>query len=610
MPKPKARHRKTPDYSANIGLIGIVIVVMGGAMLISAQVGAGPAIIIAGFTAIFFTLGIGGGSLRGDLRKAAWYGPLTALSASVPRIVAEHQLVVALALAAVIIFVAGLLPALGRNYQQAGLGLGLITVLGFALQTDTGSAPQTVLGAFVGVVFVVLLRILLKFRDPSDVTRALAAETLTRSDPGFGQAYTMWLRDKPVRWIDEVLQVAVGYRTLRGVLEGQDAVRVDARAEEVAAVVAVQKPPPATTGSPCGAPASDPNPSDPVAVRHALRALDRIEQLARDRDESIAADAGATRRVFARASIRSVLVWRSQILRHALRTVIGVVLTFLLAWATVGPKDPLVTSMATAAFAILQISWSQTLVKAKQRLLGVGGGAAVMALALWLLPQGWLLPFALFGALAGLWLIASNQVLSIGAFVLVSVGMNVVTRGLDPSRTLIEYVLLLLAGVTIGLLCGFVVVPHLEPDRVDSRVRGARGAVAQLLRDTARLAPTATGTGAGSVRPAALAQPLHEVRTAAQNLASPLHRSDEQSGVSATQCRSLATRFETLAIVGLVEAGEGRLTAETLDAAADALAEPLDEKDAVQTPDFVRLAEWVGTESRQLCTSADRGLSQ
>ncbi|MEO8851230.1 MAG: FUSC family protein, partial [Allobranchiibius sp.] len=580
----------------------IVIVVMGGAMLISAQVGAGPAIIIAGFTAIFFTLGIGGGSLRADLRKAAWYGPLTALSASVPRIVAEFELGVALAVVAVIVFVAGLLPALGRNYQQAGLGLGLITVLGFALQTDTGSAAQTVLGAFVGVVFVVLLRILLKFRDPSDVTRELAAATLTQPDPAFGQAYTMWLRDKPVRWIDDVLQVAVGYRTLRGVLEGQDAARADARAEEVAAVVAAQKPSSPATDSPADAQLPDPSSSasDTAAVRHALRALDRIEQLARSRDEDVVPDATATRRVFARASIRSVLVWRSQILRHALRTAIGVVLTFLLAWATVGPKDPLVTSMATAAFAILQISWSQTLVKAKQRLLGVGGGAAVMAIALWLLPQGWLLPFALLGALAGLWLIASNQVLSIGAFVLVSVGMNVVTRELDPSRTLLEYVLLLLAGVMIGLLCGFVVVPHLEPDRVDTRVAAAREAVVQLLQGTARLAPTETGQGGGSVHPAVLVKPLHEVRTRAQNLASPLHRADEQAGVSATECRSLATRFETLATVGLVEAAEGRLSAETLDAAAAVLAQPLGEEDALGAPDFVRLAQWVGIGSRQL----------
>lgn len=46
-------------------------------------------------------------------------------------------------------------------------------MLGFSLQSDTGSAAQTVIAALVGVGFVVALRVLLKFRDPSDVTRDL-----------------------------------------------------------------------------------------------------------------------------------------------------------------------------------------------------------------------------------------------------------------------------------------------------------------------------------------------------------------------------------------------------------------------------------------------------
>ena len=128
------------DYSANIGLIVVVVVVMGGAILIADQLGAGAGTILAGFTAIFFTLGVGGGSLRADLRKVTWFGPLTALSASVPRIIGEHSLGAALALVCVIIFVAGLLPVLGKNYAQAGLGLGLATVLGCALQAGPQSS--------------------------------------------------------------------------------------------------------------------------------------------------------------------------------------------------------------------------------------------------------------------------------------------------------------------------------------------------------------------------------------------------------------------------------------------------------------------------------------
>lgn len=257
-----------------------------------------------------------------------------------------------------IIFVAGLLPVLGRSYTQAGLGLGIATVLGFALQADVGSPGQIV-----------------------------------RAEPAFEQAYTMWLRHKPVRWLGETLRVAVGYRTLRTILSDHDAVSADLRASQVAAVVAAREPAARESAPPSpgtGEPAGD-TPSVTDALGRALRTLDRIETAARARDTAAVPDAPATRRAFARASVRSVLTWRSQMLRHALRTAIGVLLTFLVAWATVGARDPLVTAMATASFAVLQISWTQSLFKAKQRILGVSGGVAVMAVALWLLPASWLL---------------------------------------------------------------------------------------------------------------------------------------------------------------------------------------------------------------------------
>ncbi|MEO9222038.1 MAG: hypothetical protein ABI251_09745, partial [Mycobacteriaceae bacterium] len=207
-------------------------------------------------------------------------------------------------------------------------------------------------------------------------------------------------------------------------------------------------------------------------------------------------------------------------------------------------------------------------------------------------------------ALTGLWLIASNQVLSIGSFVVVSVGMNVVGRGLDPTRTLLEYVLLLAAGVVIGLLIGFAVVPHLRPERVDERVHRTRQAAADLLQCTAQLASPAAGEPDQRGVPNALMRPLYRTRTAAVNLGSPLNRKDEQAGVRVADCASLATRFETLAIVGVLEAGAGRLTAQTLSAAADALlglSDPSPNRDVEQpeSAEFVQLARWVGTSSTE-----------
>lgn len=80
--------------------------------------------------------------------------------------------------------------------------------------------------------------------------------------------------------------------------------------------------------------------------------------------------------------------------------------------------------------------------------------------------------------------------------------------------------------------------------------------------------------GAGAPRqngaPHALLRPLYRMRTATANLRSPLHRKDEQAGVRAADCLSLATQLDTHALVGVLEAREG-LTDETLSAVADAL---------------------------------------
>lgn len=268
--------------------------------------------------------------------------------------------------------------------------------------------------------------------------------------------------------------------------------------------------------------------------------------------------------------------------------------------------------MAMAAFAILQISWTESLFKAKQRLLGVTGGALVLSLALWLLPSSLLLPFAALAAFTGLWMMASNQVLSIGSFVVVSVGMNVVSRGLDPARTRIEYILLLFTGVAIGLLIGFAVVPHLRPKRVDERVRLATETTTDVLRAIAALPPAATWPSRWRSVPKPMTRPLFRMRTAVLNLGSPLHHKDEQAGIQLEDCAALATRFETLAIVGLLEVSDGGLTSATLRAAADALGgrdtdAPTGDACEAGSVKFVRLASGVGrrsTESVEACAEA------
>lgn len=66
----------------------------------------------------------------------------------------------------------------------------------------------------------------------------------------------------------------------------------------------------------------------------------------------------------------------------------------------------------------------------------------------------------------------------------------------------------------------------------------------------------------------------------------------------------MATRFETLAIVGLLEVGDGRLISETMSAAADALADleadaPMDDTVEAGSVKLVRLAAGVGRRSAE-----------
>lgn len=618
-----------PPASAGVVLVVIVLVAAVSAIFLATELGFGASGVIAGYTAMFFVLGGGGGSLRAGLRKAAWFGPLMALSVSIPRILVEDHRWVALALACVVVFIACLLPALGPDYTLSSLTLGFSALMGLAVQTQTGAPWQTVCAAFVGVASVVVLRTLMSIRDPSAATRQLAAATLTADDPGFGQAYDTWLHDRSVRWIGEVLHGALGYRFVQQELAPEEAAAAATAAKTAAQGVAARAAgsSPAASAAPTCPPtdasaaagAAEPHASD--AWRAARGYLDRVEDAARDRDERRSDGASAARHALTVARLRSVLTWRSQILQHAVRTTVGTLLVFLIAWGTVGPHDPLVISMSMAAFAIMQIGWAESLRKARDRVLGVALGAVLAALALWLLPHSWLLPVAMVAAVLGMALVLTNQVWSVGCFVVLSIGMNVSTRGLDPARTVVEYIVLLAVAVGIGLLLGFVILPRARPEPAAVRIRAVCSTAADLLRAqgvrvagerAARAEGTAdSGSVRGDLMPVIV--PLQRLITETANLRSALLPADERAGVTAEECDGLATRLETLAVLGAMEAETGRVPADALVAAAAVLdgggAAPAagtdsGPGDAAAKSDFERLAEYVRDGSESLMDRA------
>lgn len=107
-----------------------------------------------------------------------------------------------------------------------------------------------------------------------------------------------------MKWLGESLRTAVEYRTIWTILGADDRAKADQRAAEVYGVIASQK------SSDLGRHASAAlviAPTKALALNEALRTLDRIEEIAARRESAKTSGAAATRRAFARASVRSVL---------------------------------------------------------------------------------------------------------------------------------------------------------------------------------------------------------------------------------------------------------------------------------------------------------------
>lgn len=132
-------------------------------------------------------------------------------------------------------------------------------------------------------------------------------------------------------------------------------------------------------------------------------------------------------------------------------------------------------------------------------------------------------------------------------------------------------------------------------------MRRARAAAAELLRGATQLALPTAGAPRSRI-PRSVAKRFYRMRTAVLNLGSPLNLKDERAGVDAHGCAFLAIQLETLALVGVLESSNGRLTAQTLSAAADALLESRDDTGTgdvgvADQPELVQLAGWVGRSS-------------
>ncbi|GAA4849468.1 hypothetical protein GCM10025787_35460 [Saccharopolyspora rosea] len=483
-----------------------MLLVVGGIGGLGAAVGLGAASVLAALTGLFCFMAAAGGALRPDLRVLAGVAPAMVVGVAVPRLVAEASEWAGIALVALIVFVAALLPALGRRYVQVGLGLGMASLFGYGYQLTGVASPVQIVGAPVlAVVVVVALRALIGARDPSGPTRAVLAEALSAEPPPDpAESLRAWHGDRPVRWTAQVLAGAIEFRAVLGVLADRCRMLPADRAQALESTLDSAREEAARLAGTVRSQVPD----DPAEVaREALSpgfpgatvdlvdrmwsALESVRSAAFRRDTTRVRVSAEPWREVLRVTSGGTLSWRSTQLRHAVRCAVGVLVALVV--ASLRPGDPLTVPFLMTTFAIMQPEWRDTLAKAVQRVVGVLAGAVVLAAVIRFLPTSALVPVAVLALLVGFWFMRSRPVVFNGCIVLMSVGLNATTRQLDPADVLVEYLVLIGLAVVIGLLFGFAAVPGVRRpgsrelvDRACSSVRALLLHVADVMRGRER----------------------------------------------------------------------------------------------------------------------------
>lgn len=471
-------------------LILALVITLVPAYLLGSAAGAGPASILAGFIATFSTLALMGGALRPDLRLALWLVPLLLLASAVPRLLAEISRPAAAVMVAVLIFSTSLLPLWGTRLNNVGFGVGMVTLFGYGTAFTSAVSPwQLVVAALSGTGFAVALRVMIGVADPSKDTRHALADVIDGEGGELNVAVALdkWAVDGRQRWLGDALAAAVRYRLalssadalnrLEPSQRGESALgEVRDRAAQLADQLRTKNPRIAARESEVDTDPAELASSGPVCgyLAAAQDALHELENALVERDHS-KVQPTSSEHTFRREALRPAVRLRSVQLRHALRTALGVSIV-LIATTYLSPDDPLVATALLTVFGILQASWRESVAKAVPRVVGVFVGAAILALAVSIVPVSGLPALALVALLIALWNMTARPAVAFAALVVVTVGLNTSTRNLDPVALLVEYAGLTVFAVVVGLVVGFSAVPALRVSPLRDRVLTAREA--------------------------------------------------------------------------------------------------------------------------------------
>ena len=449
--------------------------------------GAGSVAMIAMMVSLFTFISITGGSLLADMKTAAAVAPLIFVAATVPRLVSEWNAVAGAVAACACMLVVALLPLHDERLGNARMGSGMAVIFSYAMTLPGEFAPaHFVVAIAVAVAWPVLLRLAVGARDPDKATRESVAGLLDAGEPDLEGVLHAWLLGGRKLWQAKVISAAcrsrAGVHMLR--LIGRDDGRFDGLAAQYAGAAA-------QVADQVRAKVPDSSrqlvlPDAQLEGEAGRMSGQAADGLVEAHEAATARPAGATTRP-SRESLRAVagkplLRERKVQIAHAARTFIGMSVMIALTTALLPAGSSLKASALLCTFAILQSSWHATLAKSKARIVGVSAGMVASIALTAVLPAHAMLPVAMACMLLGMWFMLSNPALAYFFMAVMSIGMAVGTRGVDPGSYIVEYLVVIAAAIIVRVR-GYP--PRAAPDRArERRHHVARRAV--RARDPAR----------------------------------------------------------------------------------------------------------------------------
>lgn len=459
-------------------------------------------IVLAGLTAVFTLIAAGGQSLRADLHRFVWLTPPLVLIMGGGPVLVNIPVLAGL-LVALVVFGAGMLPALGEHYRVGGQTFTAAILVSTTTGIGSDQPPDVLFTAAAsGSALALILRILIGLSDPTRAARNAVARTLIEPGPGVLElAATAWRGDGSSTWLGQVLAGAARFRAARETLlaQAQQADRVEsdrlrrivAEADRIAADLAKAIRSRACTGLPALARA---NPADavlggddrnrPDAILGIDEGLNRIRTAVVERSEvSSAPPSPGGPRQRARSAIRAHLSLRSSLFRHALRCTfavgIGMVIVLLMG-------DPSASSLLLALCVVLQPAARDTMTGALERTGGAVLGVIALAGVVSLLPGAFLLvPLAIAAMLLDVERLRTDYRFLLAALITVTVVDQAIQLDRPPVNVAISFAANTAIGAAIALIIGYVsyfVLPSsLVPD-VRGAVRSTLWSVSELLR--------------------------------------------------------------------------------------------------------------------------------